>query len=464
MITGIGVKISFLGATGTVTGSKYLIEAGDAGGRKGARLLVDCGLYQGVKQLRLRNWSPPPMALAELDAIVLTHAHIDHTGYLPAIVRDGYEGPIYCTPPTLALCRILLPDSARIHEEDAAYANRKGFSKHAPALPLYTEKDAERALARLVPLDFGKTHSLGALSFTIRPAGHILGAGSIAVHGSEGTILFSGDLGRDDDLLMRPPQAPGSPEWLVVESTYGDRRHPEIDPIEEIARILNRTLERDGTLLVPTFAVARAQSLAYCLHEIFRRDLAPTVPVFLNSPMAMRVTELYQRYDAYHRLSSEQSAAVCGLPHFVRTVEDSKELTARGRFRGIILSASGMATGGRVLHHLKSLAPDARNTILLPGFQAPGTRGEAIASGREAVKIHGEYVPIRAEVVQLDFLSAHADQEGLLSWVGACERPPRRVFVTHGESLPSDLLRHEIQERFGFPAEVPAYRDEVVLD
>lgn len=321
-------------------------------------------------------------------------------------VRDGSEGPIYCTPPTLALCRILLPDSARIHEEDAAYANRKGFSKHAPALPLYTEKDAERALERLVPLEFGETQSLGALSFTIRPAGHILGAGSVSVHGPEGTILFSGDLGRDDDLLMRPPQAPGSPDWLVVESTYGDRRHSELDPIDEIARILNRTLEREGTLLVPTFAVARAQTLAYCLNEIFRRDLAPTVPVFLNSPMATRVTELYQRYDAYHHLSPEQSAVVCGLPHFVRTVEESKELTARGRFRAIILSASGMATGGRVLHHLKNLAPDARNTILLPGFQAPGTRGEAIANGKQAVKIHGEYVPIRAEVVQLDFLSA----------------------------------------------------------
>jgi metallo-beta-lactamase family protein len=356
-----------------------------------------------------------------------------------------------------------LPDSARIHEEDAAYANRKGFSKHKPALPLYTEEDAERALERLVPLDFGETLELGSLSLSIRPAGHILGAGSVEIRGKSGSILFSGDLGRDDDLLMNAPDRPGGPDWLVVESTYGDRQHPDIDPIAEIARILNRTLERGGTLLIPSFAVARAQIISYCLYQIFERDLAPRVPVYLNSPMATRVTELYQRYAAYHCLSDDVCANVCSLPHFVRSIEESKELTERGRFPAVIISASGMATGGRVLHHLKGLAPDARNTILMPGFQAPGTRGFAIASGTEAVKIHGRYVPIGAEVVQLDALSAHADQEDLLRWVGACERPPRQVFVTHGESLPSDILRHEIQERLRFSTSVPEYRDEVVL-
>ena len=454
---GIQMKLTFLGGTGTVTGSKYLVETDRE------RILIDCGLYQGVKQLRLRNRQPLPAELADLDAIVLTHAHIDHTGYLPALVRDGFEGPIYCTPPTLALCRILLPDSARIHEEDAAYANRKGFSKHKPALPLYTEEDAERALELLEPLDFGEPLALETLTVSIRPAGHILGAGSVEIRGEAGSILFSGDLGRDDDLLMHAPERPGRPDWLVVESTYGDRNHPEVDPIEEIARVLARTLERGGTLLIPSFAVARAQNISYCLHQIFERDLAPRVPVYLNSPMATRVTALYQRHASYHRLPADLASEVCSLPHFVRSVDESKELTARGRFPAVIISASGMATGGRVLHHLESLAPDPRNTILLPGFQAPGTRGQAIAAGVEAVKIHGAYVPIQAEVVQLDFLSAHADQADLLRWVGACEQPPREVYVTHGESLSSDVLRHEIQERLSFRASVPDYRDEVIL-
>jgi metallo-beta-lactamase family protein len=451
------LKLTFLGATGTVTGSRTLIES------EGRKILVDCGLYQGVKQLRLRNWRRPPVELTDLDAVILTHAHIDHSGYLPALVRDGFEGPIYCTPPTLDLCRILLPDSARIHEEDAAYANRKGFSRHKPALPLYTEEDAERALDRLVPLDFGERIELDSLSVSIRPAGHILGAGSVAIRSQAGTVLFSGDLGRYDDLMMRPPDPPGAIDWLVLESTYGGRSHPEVEPIAAIAEILNRTLERDGTLLMPAFAVARAQTLCYCLHEIFERGLAPRVPVFLNSPMATRVTELYQRYASYHRLTPELCNTVCSLPEFVRSVDESKELTARGRFPAVIISASGMATGGRILHHLEGLAPDARNTILLPGFQAPGTRGQAIAGGAEAVKIHGEWVPIRAEVVQLDFLSAHADQADLLRWAGACEPGPQRVFVNHGEALASDLLRHELQERLGFAASVPDYRDEVVL-
>ncbi|MEN8184853.1 MAG: MBL fold metallo-hydrolase, partial [Myxococcota bacterium] len=307
------MKISFLGATGTVTGSKYVIETDRE------KLLVDCGLYQGVKPLRLRNWKRPPIELDDLDAVILTHAHIDHTGYVPALVRDGYRGSIYCTPPTAALCRILLPDSGRIHEEDAAYANRKGFSRHRPALPLYTEEDALRALERLAPLEFGTQLDVGSLQFRVQPAGHILGAGSVEVRSSAGSVLFSGDLGRSDDLLMRPPKPPASPDWIVIESTYGDRAHPDVDPIVAVAEILTRTLERGGTLLVPAFAVARAQSLLFCLHEVFRRGLAPEVPVYMNSPMATSVTQLYQRFSAYHRLSHERCAEVCGLAQYVRS-------------------------------------------------------------------------------------------------------------------------------------------------
>jgi metallo-beta-lactamase family protein len=450
------LKITFLGATGTVTGSKYLVET------EKARVLVDCGLYQGVKQLRSRNWQRA-ISPNDIDAVVLSHAHIDHSGYLPALVRDGYTGPVYCTSPTQALCRVVLPDSGRIHEEDAAYANRKGFTRHRPARALYTEEEAARSLEQLVPIEFGDPSSVGDLQIILQPAGHILGAASVALRGARGTLLFSGDLGRRDDLLMRPPQAPGAADWVVIESTYGDRCHARTDPMAELAGIVNRTLDRDGTLLIPAFAVARAQSLLYCLQEIFRRGLAPEVPVYLNSPMATSVTEIYERFPAYHRLSAEGISTLCANTHFVRSVEESQHLTRQGRIPAVILSASGMATGGRVLHHLRSLAPDPRNTILLPGFQAPGTRGEAIARGVDSVKIHGVQVPIEAEVVHLDIFSAHADQSGLMQWLGGCNPLPRKVFVTHGEPVASDVLRREISDRYDVDARVPEFRDEIEL-
>lgn len=450
------MRLSFLGATGTVTGSKYLVATPTT------RVLVDCGLYQGVKQLRLRNWKHPPVDPKTLDAVVLTHAHLDHTGYLPILIREGFRGAVYCTPPTLELCRILLPDSGRIHEEDAAYANRKHFSRHSPALPLYTEADAERSLRHLRPLDFGAPLGIGDLEIRLQPAGHILGAASASIRHAGRTLLFSGDLGRSDDLLMHPPSDPGEPDWVVVESTYGGRCHAEVDPVECIAEVVTRTLEREGTVLMPSFAVGRAQTLLLCLDEAFRRGL-PEVPVYLNSPMATSVTSLYERFAAYHRLSKERARSVCNLAHVVRSVEESRELTGRGRIPAVIVSASGMATGGRVLHHLKSLAPDPRNTILFPGFQAPGTRGEAITRGAESVKIHGQYVPIRAEVMQVDVLSAHADQADLVNWLGACRRPPRHVYVTHGDSLASDLLRHAVEERHQYRVTVPDYGDEVEL-
>jgi metallo-beta-lactamase family protein len=450
------LKITFLGATGTVTGSKYLVET------EKVRVLVDCGLYQGVKQLRLRNWQRA-ISPKDVDAVVLSHAHIDHSGYLPALVRDGYTGPVYCTPPTQALCRIVLPDSGRIHEEDAAYANRKGFTRHRPARALYTEQEAAHSLERLAPLEFGDACELEDLQLTLRPAGHILGAASVELRGGNGTLLLSGDLGRSDDLLMGPPQAPGSPDWVVIESTYGDRCHARIDPVAELAGIVNRTLDRGGTLLIPAFAVARAQSLLHCLQEIFRRGLAPEVPIYLNSPMATSVTEIYERFPAYHRLSPEGISGLCANTHFVRTVEESQHLTQQGRIPAVILSASGMATAGRVLHHLRGLAPDRRNTILLPGFQAPGTRGEAIARGVGSVKIHGSQVPIEAEVVHLDIFSAHADQSDLLRWLGESEPLPRKVFVTHGEPVSSDVLRREINNTYGVDTRVPEFRDEVEL-
>jgi metallo-beta-lactamase family protein len=450
------MKLTFLGAAGTVTGSKCLVESGDE------RILVDCGLYQGVKQLRLRNRKPLPVEPDAITAILLTHAHIDHSGFLPAIVRDGFEGPVFCTAPTRELCEILLPDAGQLQEEDAGYANRKGFSKHHPALPLYTKADADRAIRSLSDVPFDKWNKIGPFRFRFRPAGHILGAASIEIEQGNRRVLFSGDLGRSEDLLMRPPESPAPADWIVIESTYGDRFHTNTDPFDALADILTRTIRRGGILLIPSFAVGRAQTILYCLHEIFERGLAGRVPVFVNSPMATDVTKLFRRSSDYHRLPESLCNTVCDVASYTQTPEESKRLTA-SREPSVIISASGMASGGRVLHHLRALAPDRRHTILFPGFQAPGTRGDALVRGSRAVKIHGRQVPVEAEVLQLDIFSAHADQSGLLAWLGACERPPQRVLVTHGEPVPADTLRREIQNSLSLPALVPEYGETLEL-
>lgn len=451
------MRLSFLGGAGTVTGSKYLLET------EKTRVIIDCGLYQGVKSQRNRNWRPFDIEPGNLDAVLLTHAHIDHSGMLPALARDGFNGPIYATHATTALAHILLPDAAHIQEEDARYANRKGFSKHHPALPLYTGADAEKCLQQFRPAGFEQEYSVGDLKFRMQRAGHILGAASIEVSSREGSVLFSGDLGRHDDLLMLAPTPPRAPDYVVIESTYGDRAHKDADPLTTLGGILRDTLDRRGILLIPSFAVGRTQTMLYCFHEIFRKKLAPTVPVYVNSPMATSVTELFRESSVDHRLPPEQCEDVCSVARFVRSVDESRALADR-RDPMIIISASGMATGGRVLHHLKALAPDARNTILLPGFQAPGTRGDALARGVETIKLHGIRIPVRAQIRQLDIFSAHADQEALLDWLGRCERPPRHVFVTHGEPMPADTIRQLSEERFGFSAHVPDLGESVELD
>jgi metallo-beta-lactamase family protein len=450
------MRLTFLGAAGTVTGSKYLLEVAET------RILIDCGLYQGVKSRRNRNWREWDIPPSSLDAVLLTHAHIDHSGLLPALARDGFKGPIYATPPSIDLCKIMLPDAAHIQEEDAMYANRKGFSRHHPALPLYTQADAEKCLQLFRPAPFDQSHPLGEFDFRMRRAGHILGAASIEVSHAGRSILFSGDLGRHDDLLMLPPSPPESPDFIVVESTYGDRIHSNEDPLETIARILNETLDRRGILLIPSFAVGRTQTLLYCLYQIFQRRLARKVPVYVNSPMATSVTDLFRQSSAHHRLAPDECEDVCRVAQFVRSVDESRELADR-RDPMIIISASGMATGGRILHHLKNLAPDPRNTILLAGFQAPGTRGDALARGVETLKMHGVRIPVRAQIKQLDILSAHADQAGVIDWLSQAANPPREVFVTHGEPVAADTIRQLTEERLGVSASVPDLGDSVEL-
>lgn len=445
--------MTFLGGAGTVTGSKYLIETG------GRTILVDCGLFQGLKQLRLRNWDRFPVDPASIDAVVLTHAHLDHSGYVPLLVKNGFKGEIICTEASADLCKILLPDSGHLQEKDADFANRYGFSKHAPALPLYNEHDARRSLERFHPVPFLKdVEVVSGVKATFLPAGHILGASIVSLILPEGRLVFSGDLGRINDPTMVDPAALEHADYLVVESTYGDRLHDKADPQDLLATAVNRAVQKGGSVLIPTFAVGRVQTILYHLYRLKQDKRIPEVPVFLDSPMAVNAADLMCKYLKWHRLSEGLCRAVCGIAKYINEAEESKRLD-RDSMPKIILSASGMLTGGRVLHHLKVYGPDPRSVIVLAGFQAPGTRGAAIAAGAEQVKVHGGYVPILAEVMNIGSMSAHADRSEILTWLSHFREAPRQTFVTHGEPVAADALRLAIEERLKWPVRVPGYRD-----
>lgn len=451
------MKITFLGATGTVTGSKYLTISGNS------RVLVDCGLFQGLKQLRLKNWKPLPVDPATIDAVVLTHAHIDHTGYLPLLVKNGFSGKVYCSNATMDLCQILLPDSAHLQEEEARYANMRGFSKHYPALPLYTQEDAERALELLVPVDFEQEIQVAkGVSARFSPSGHILGASMITIRDADCSILFSGDLGRPNDPLMLPPAIIKQADYLVLESTYGDRLHDNIDPEIKLAEIINRTCQRGGVLVVPVFAVGRAQEMLYFIQTLKNKRLIPDIPVYLNSPMAVDATEIFMHHTDKHKLTKAECKVLANSARMVNSVEESRSLNEI-KHPVIILSASGMASGGRVVHHIKAFGPDPRNTILFAGYQAAGTRGAAMLGGAESVKIHGAYVPINAEVDFISNLSAHADYSEILDWLSHFEKAPVRTFLTHGEPVAADALRHRIEEQMGWDVVVPEYLETIEL-
>jgi metallo-beta-lactamase family protein len=451
------MELQFLGATGTVTGSKYLLRGASS------TVLVDCGLFQGYKELRLRNWSPLPVAPASVDAVILTHAHLDHSGYLPLLARHGFRGKVFCTSATLDLCRILLPDSGHLLEEEAEYLNRHRLSKHAPALPLYTRDDALRCLRLFRPVEFDSPwQPAHGLNGRLLPSGHMPGSSFVHVDDGRRAVLFSGDIGRPDDLLLKPPAHMDGADYLVVESTYGDRLHERSDVMRQLADVVTRTAARGGAVVIPAFAVGRAQTLMYCIHLLKASGAIQDLPVYLNSPMAASATRVYRQHLRQLRLTPSECDAMASAVQVVETPEESKQLNER-HGPMVIIAASGMATGGRVVHHLKAFAPDKRNTILFAGFQAGGTRGATIAGGAATVRIHGQDVPVRAEVAMLDTLSAHADAAEIVEWLRGFSAAPRQTFITHGEPAAADAMRLRIERELHWSCHVPYYLESLPL-
>jgi metallo-beta-lactamase family protein len=448
----MGVRITFLGGADTVTGSKYLVQHQDQS------LLVDCGLFQGYKQLRLRNRNPLPVLPGAIQAVLLTHAHLDHSGYLPLLAKQGFNGPVFASTGTRDLCKILLPDSGHIQEEDALFANRKGFSKHAPALPLYTRQDALDCLPLFKTVALGTPFApLPGWRATFQNAGHILGASSILLELAGRRILFSGDLGRPDDSLMHPPEHAPAADTVLIESTYGDRTHPQDNLLGELGPALHRLAARGGVAVVPVFAVGRAQALLHAINQLKASGAVPhALPVFLDSPMAVKTTHLFESHAGEHRLSSSEVRALTHSATMVNSTDESKALASR-HGPMVILAASGMATGGRVLHHLEQHAGNHRNMVILTGFQAPGTRGATLASGARSVRIHGHDVAVAAEIVSLHSASAHADGTQLLDWLRGMPSAPAQVYVVHGERQASDGLRARIERELGWRALVPEH-------
>lgn len=468
------MKLTFLGAADCVTGSRHLLElAKDAKGEKGnkgsrQRLLLDCGLFQGYKALRERNWAGLGVAPASLDAVLLSHAHLDHSGYIPALARQGFKGQIFSTGATRDLCEVLLLDSAKLQEEDARRANRTGSSKHATALPLYTVADAKKAITHFVGLPRDGRLQLGGAQIRFTPVGHLLGASAISVTAQGRTLVYSGDLGRSMDPLMPAPQRIEAADVLLIESTYGNRLHAPEDVQARLAQILRSTFKRGGSVLLPSFAVGRAQALLLLLQRLREAgELALDVPIYLDSPMADLATQLTIKHKKLLRIGASDAAGLCDGVHLVTKPAESQRLAAslagpRAK-PSIIISASGMATGGRVLNYLETMGPQARHHIAFPGFQVGGTRGAKLIGGAREVKMHGHYVGINAEISHLEGLSGHADADGLMAWLHGFKQAPSQVFVVHGEPAASDALRSRIQDELGWPVRVPQHGETVDL-
>ena len=450
--------LTFLGAARTVTGSKHLLDV------DGQRVLIDCGLFQGLKELRLRNWGPLPVPPETINAVVLTHAHIDHSGWLPRLVAQGFTGPIYCTAGTADLCGLVLPDAAHLQEEDAKFANARGFSKHHPALPLYTEADAAEALSRLRPAPFGKKLAVvDGLDIEFINAGHLLGSSYVKLTRSDKSsagILFGGDLGRYSRPILPDPMPGVDCDVLLLESTYGDRAHPDEDDGAVLARIINETHARGGKVIIPAFAIGRVEELLYWLFKLEDEKRLPEMPIYVDSPMAIKGIGFYQaRSD---ELDREIHAVRRKLPRFtaVNSGRESKALVANDR-PAIVIASSGMATGGRVVHHLFAGLPDPRNTVLFVGFQAAGTRGRQLVDGARHVKIFGQHVPVHARIEKIDGMSAHADAGEIIRWLRTFPRPPKMTYLVHGEVVAQDTLKLRIGNELGWQVEVPQHGQKV---
>ncbi|WKN29678.1 MBL fold metallo-hydrolase [Porifericola rhodea] len=460
------VSIQFLGAAQSVTGSKHLLHFDHF------QVLMDCGLFQGLKKLRLRNWDPFPMNVSEVEALVLSHAHIDHIGYLPKLVKEGFKGPVYCTSATADLAKILLLDSAKLQEEEAEWAKKKGYSKHNPPKPLYTTEEAENAFALFQPYEFDEDIYLrDNIRIKFHNAGHILGAAwvelTVQTQKQQKTIVFSGDIGRYHQAVLRNPVSMKQADVLITESTYGDRENLFEDPSDEIAEIINEAMGRGGCLLIPAFALGRTQTVMYYLKSLMVSGKIPKVPVYLDSPMAISMTQLYKRHFSYHKLRDEdlegESIFDYELFNYYRSVPASQSINDIKR-NAIIVSSSGMCTGGRILHHLFHRLQREEDTILFVGYQAKGTRGRDILEERKTIRIFGQNVPLKMQVRKIDGLSAHADKNELLKWVSTLQEAPKRTFIVHGEIESAGALQRTLSDDLGWSnVHVPDYMEQYQL-
>lgn len=443
------VKIHFLGASGTVTGSKFYLETPEQ------NIMIDCGMFQGVKELREINWQPLPIEVSKIDVVLLTHGHLDHTGYLPRLVKEGFQGKIIGTAPTLSITSIILRDSAKIHVEEAERANAEGYTKHKPALPFYTTEDAEKAIALFVYEEKDTWVSLSEnLKFRFRYNGHIIGATFIELDLFGKRFVFSGDVGRNEDLLLAPPDKPKWADFLFLESTYGNKLHPKEDVEQLLANLIKRTIQERGTLIIPSFAVERLQSLMYLLWKLYKMNRIPNIPLFIDSPMGNNVLSVFENHPEWHKLPLKECRAMCAHFNIITSYKDTWKTIDDPRPK-VVIAGSGMVTGGRVLTYLKQLIDIPSTTVLLVGYMAEGTRGRQLFEGAYEIKLFGKYLPVKAKIEHLESLSAHADQLELLEWLKNIKNFPEKVFLIHGEPLASDAFRVKIKDTYGWNVYIP---------